>query len=57
MEAYLDNAATTKPFDSVVEAMVEALREDYANPSSLHKKGWEAEQRISAVRKRIADGL
>ncbi len=47
-EIYLDNAATTKPFKEVVEAMTEVMLETYGNPSSLHKKGIEAEQCIKS---------
>jgi cysteine desulfurase len=31
---YLDNNATTRPHDDVIEAMVVCMREDYVNPSS-----------------------
>ena len=34
MEVYLDNVATTKPRKEVVKAMLQALEEDYGNPSS-----------------------
>ncbi len=43
MEAYLDNSATTRCMECVTEQMVRILREDYGNPSSLHKKGMDAE--------------
>ncbi|GMQ64014.1 cysteine desulfurase family protein [Vallitalea maricola] len=46
MEIYLDNGATTKPFEVVIEEMCKVFREDYGNPSSLHKKGFEAEKYI-----------
>ncbi len=42
-EIYLDNAATTKPDEKVIEAVARAMRDSYGNPSSLHKKGIEAE--------------
>lgn len=45
-EIYLDNAATTQPLDQVIEAMVCAMKESYGNPSSLHKKGMEAETKM-----------
>ncbi|MGL5328406.1 MAG: cysteine desulfurase family protein [Peptostreptococcaceae bacterium] len=57
MEIYLDNSATTKPYDSVVERMVQALTNDYANPSSLHRKGIEVEKNIKAIRQEIARTL
>ena len=47
MEAYLDNAATTRVEPEVVELMDRVYREDYGNPSSLHKIGYAAEQYVS----------
>ncbi|MBP5185029.1 MAG: cysteine desulfurase [Lachnospiraceae bacterium] len=46
MECYLDNAATTKPSEPVIEAVLQAMRTDFGNPSSKHKKGMEAEKYI-----------
>lgn len=54
MEIYLDNSATTKPYQEVVDKMVYALTTDYANPSSLHRKGIEVEKNIKAIRQNIA---
>ena len=54
MEIYLDNSATTKPYQEVVDKMVYALTTDYANPSSLHRKGIEVEKNIKAIRQDIA---
>lgn len=45
-EIYLDNAATTKPYDEVAEVVKETMLSTYGNPSSLHKKGIEAENII-----------
>lgn len=45
-EVYLDNAATTKPLDLTIEAVSTVMRNYYGNPSSLHKKGIEAENKI-----------
>lgn len=57
LKAYLDNAATTKPFASVQKAVLKAMEEDFGNPSSLHTKGVEAEQYIKEARERIASSL
>jgi cysteine desulfurase len=57
MEAYLDNAATTKVFDSVKDIMVKTLCEDYGNPSSLHRKGLNAETYIKNGKEIIAKSL
>lgn len=57
MEAYLDNAATTRTADAVVEIMERVFREDYGNPSSKHNKGFEAEKYIRESAGIIADSL
>ncbi|MBQ3184124.1 MAG: cysteine desulfurase [Clostridia bacterium] len=57
MELYFDNSATTKPYDSVIDTMREAMREYWGNPSSLHTKGYEAEKKLSEARKTILDSL
>ena len=54
MEAYLDNAATTRPFDSVREIMLKTMELDFGNPSSMHKKGMEAEQYVKNACEKIA---
>lgn len=56
-EIYLDNSATTKPYDEVVHAMVEMLTENYGNPSSLHIKGVNAERAVKKARESIALAL
>lgn len=57
MEIYLDNSATTKPYKEVVDKMIYAMEVDYANPSSLHKKGVEVEKNIKNIRQSIARTL
>ena len=57
MEIYLDNSATTKPYPEVIEKMVYAMTTDYANPSSLHRKGIEVEKSIKIIRQDIARTL
>ncbi|SFR68657.1 cysteine desulfurase family protein [Anaeromicropila populeti] len=57
MEVYLDNAATTKPFEAVRKRMWETLEENYGNPSSMHKKGVEAEKYVREARETIAAAL
>ncbi|KGJ49226.1 cysteine desulfurase [Clostridium sp. NCR] len=57
MEIYLDNSATTKPYEKVVEKMVYALTTDYANPSAVHKKGVEVEKNIKKIRQEIARSI
>lgn len=57
MEVYLDNAATTKPAEEVVNAMIKSLVELYGNPSSLHRKGVEVEREIKKIRRLVARAL
>ncbi len=52
---YLDNCATTKPDKEVVEVMMKALTDDFANPSSLHSFGLKVEKEIDIARKSAAD--
>ncbi len=56
-EHYLDNAATTRVLPEVAALIHQVLTEDYGNPSSLHRKGQEAEKYIQTARKQIADIL
>lgn len=57
MEAYFDNSATTKVFDSVKEIVIKTMTEDYGNAASKHKKGVEAERYIKEARTIIAKSL
>lgn len=57
MEVYLDNSATTKPRDEVIHSMIHMLKENYGNPSSLHRKGLIAEKEVRKVREIISDFL
>lgn len=57
MEVYLDNSATTRCFDEVAELMTKIMCEDYGNPSSLHRKGVQAEQHIRYAKETIAKNL
>lgn len=57
MEVYLDNAATTRAFDQVCSLVEKIMREDYGNPSSLHKKGIEAERYIREAADAVAATL
>ncbi len=50
MAIYLDNSATTKIREEALAEYIRASRECYANPSSLHKMGYEAERALSAAR-------
>ncbi len=56
-EIYLDNSATTKPFASVCQIMMETMETAYGNPSSMHKKGIKAEHYIHHASDQIAKTL
>jgi len=57
MFVYLDNSATTKPRDEVIDEMNILLREDYGNPSSLHRMGLKVEKKIKRGRDIISKYL
>ena len=57
MECYFDNSATTRAYPQVAEIVSEIMLEDFGNPSSLHTKGMEAENRIRHARETIASTL
>lgn len=56
-EIYFDNSATTQVHPDVADLMHETMIRNYGNPSSLHKKGVQAEQAVSHARKIIAGAL
>lgn len=51
---YLDNAASTAIHDDVLTEMLPYLKEQYGNPSSIHKFGRVADKAIKTARKRIS---
>lgn len=54
---YLDNAATTRVFDSAVTAANEAMRDGYFNPNATYESGVKAREKIDAARKSIANAV
>lgn len=54
MEVYLDNSATTRVFPEVAELMTKIMCEDYGNPSSLHRKGMQAENYLRRAKETLA---
>ncbi len=57
MEVYFDNSATTRPFDEAVQSALNVMRENYGNPSSLHRLGMNAENIIKDARNTVAKKL
>ena len=54
MEVYLDNSATTACFPEVANLMTQILCEHYGNPSSMHRKGLEAEHYLKEAKDTFA---
>ena len=54
---YLDNSATTRPFDSVIDVMSDCMREAYYNASAAYKPAVDVDRRIRGCRKAIAAQL
>ena len=52
---YLDTAASTPVADEVIAEMLPYLKEQYGNPSSIHKFGRETTRAIHLARKRVAE--
>ena len=57
MEAYFDNSATTRPYDEVMDSMVDTMRNYYGNPSSAYSLGLKAELKMNESRDIVADTL
>jgi len=52
---YLDNAASTKIHEDVLESMIPYLKEQYGNPSSIHRYGRQAHKAVEKARTQIAN--
>jgi len=57
MLVYLDNSATTRQYEQVTEEMLRMVREEYGNPSSLHRMGLAAEKTVKKARESIAENF
>lgn len=54
MEVYLDNSATTRPYDEVAQVVCDIMLNNYGNPSSLHRMGKKAEDVVESARETIS---
>jgi cysteine desulfurase len=54
---YLDYAATTPVDHRVLDVMMPYFRENYGNPSSVHRLGQKAEAALDAAREKVAHVL
>ena len=52
---YLDTAASTSVADEVIAEMLPYLKEQYGNPSSIHKFGRETTRAINVARRRVGE--
>ena len=52
---YLDNAASTQVHEEVLQEMLPYFKEQYGNPSSIHRYGRLASKAVETARKRIAE--
>ena len=57
MRVYFDNSASTKVADSVIEVMIQTMREEYGNPSAKHMMGVVAEKYVKEATRMIAKTL
>ena len=53
-EIYYDNSATTRTREEAAKLVYEMLTDCYGNPSSLHRKGFAAQQRLEQARAQMA---
>lgn len=54
---YLDNSATTQPCQEAVDAVHQALTQQWANPSALYGFGFDAAAQLRAARQQVAKAL
>lgn len=54
---YFDNASTTKMAEEVIEKVNYAFENAWANPSSLHRLGFNVEKEVKAARQDISNSL
>lgn len=57
IEAYLDNSATTRVCPEAIDCMLDCLKNNWGNPSSLHEKGIQAEDLLERARKTVAGAI
>lgn len=57
MEVYLDNSATTRAYPEVGDIVYKVMCQDYGNPSSMHRKGVEAEHYVKNAKEILSKVL
>lgn len=56
-QAYLDNSATTRVCPEAIDCMLDCVKNNWGNPSSLHERGMCAEDLLERARKSVAGVL
>ncbi|MCD8316481.1 MAG: cysteine desulfurase [Eggerthellaceae bacterium] len=56
-EIYLDNAATTRPYDEVIEVMADVMSHGFGNASAPNVRGEHAKKVLEDSRKTLAEAL
>ena len=56
-QIYLDNAATTRVYPEVAEAMLPFLTENYGNPASVYSFADTAKEAVDQARRVLAEGI
>lgn len=56
-EVYFDNASTTCVDADVAELILQVMRKDYGNPSSLHSRGVQAQLLVERAQKQVLTAL
>ena len=54
LKIYLDNNATTKCDEEILNAMLPYLKENFGNPSSLYSFSKEVKDKVTEARKNVA---
>ena len=54
LKIYLDNNATTKCDEEILNAMLPYLKENFGNPSSLYSFSKDVKDKVTEARKNVA---
>lgn len=54
---YFDHCASSPPYEEVVQTLMEVMKSQYANPSSLHRAGTDADKLIERSRAVLAEQM
>jgi len=57
VNVYLDNSSTTRAYKECAEIVADVMYNNFGNPSSLHRKGIEAEKIIKTAREQVAETI